>query len=36
MTRDEFVQAFSFEGVDRANAVVNFSEADPFDPKAVW
>ena len=36
MTRDELVQAFSFEGINRANAVVNFSEADPFDPKAVW
>jgi glutamyl-tRNA synthetase len=36
MTRDELVQAFSFEGVNRSNAVVNFSEADPFDPKAVW
>jgi glutamyl-tRNA synthetase len=23
-------------GVNRANAVVNFNEADPFDPKAVW
>jgi glutamyl-tRNA synthetase len=36
MTREELVQAFSFEGINRANAVVNFSEADPFDPKAVW
>jgi glutamyl-tRNA synthetase len=36
MTRDELVQAFSFEGVNRSNAVVNFTETDPFDPKAVW
>jgi glutamyl-tRNA synthetase len=36
MTRDELVQAFSFEGVNRSNAVVNFTELDPFDPKAVW
>ncbi len=36
MTRDELVQAFSFEGVNRSNAVVNFTERDPFDPKAVW
>jgi len=27
---------FSLEGVNRANAVVNFTEGDPFDPKAVW
>ena len=36
MMRDELVQAFSFEGVNRSNAVVNFTESDPFDPKAVW
>jgi glutamyl-tRNA synthetase len=36
MTREELVAAFSFEGINRANAVVNFSEEDPFDPKAVW
>jgi glutamyl-tRNA synthetase len=36
MTRDELVQAFSFEGVNRSNAVVNFTEEDPFDPKALW
>jgi glutamyl-tRNA synthetase len=36
MTRDELVQAFSLEGVNRSNAVVNFTEQDPFDPKAVW
>ena len=26
----------SFEGVNRSNAVVNFSDDDPFDAKAVW
>ena len=36
MTRDELVGVFSFEGVNRSNAVVNFTEEDPFDPKAVW
>jgi glutamyl-tRNA synthetase len=36
MTRDELIQAFSLEGVNRSNAVVNFTEQDPFDPKAVW
>ncbi|MDE3198510.1 MAG: glutamate--tRNA ligase [Acidobacteriota bacterium] len=36
MTREELVQAFSFEGVNRSNAVVNFTEDDPFDAKAVW
>lgn len=36
MSRDELVEAFSFEGINRSNAVVNFSEDDPFDPKAVW
>jgi glutamyl-tRNA synthetase len=36
MTRQELVDAFSFEGINRSNAVVNFKEEDPFDPKAVW
>jgi glutamyl-tRNA synthetase len=36
MTRDELVHAFTFEGVNRSNAVVNFTEEDPFDAKAVW
>jgi glutamyl-tRNA synthetase len=36
MSREELVEAFSFEGINRSNAVVNFSENDPFDPKAVW
>jgi len=33
---DELVSLFSLEGVNRANAVVNFKDEDPFDPKAVW
>ncbi len=36
MTRQELIEAFSFEGINRSNAVVNFREDDPFDPKAVW
>ncbi len=36
MTRQQLVEAFSLEGINRANAVINFSETDPFDPKAVW
>jgi len=36
MTRQDLIDAFSFEGINRSNAVVNFTEEDPFDPKAVW
>jgi glutamyl-tRNA synthetase len=36
LTLDELIAAFTLEGVNRANAVVNFTEEDPFDPKAVW
>jgi glutamyl-tRNA synthetase len=36
MSRQELIDAFSLAGVNRANAVVNFTEADPLDPKAVW
>src|SRR3984893_2182392 len=36
MTRQELVDAFSFEGINHSNAVVNFTETDPFDAKAVW
>jgi glutamyl-tRNA synthetase len=36
MTRQDLIGAFSFEGINRANAVVNFKDDDPFDPKAVW
>lgn len=36
MTREELVESFKFEGVSRSNAVVNFNEEDPIDPKALW
>jgi glutamyl-tRNA synthetase len=36
LSRQELIDAFSFEGINKSNAVVNFTEADPFDPKAVW
>src|SRR4051812_38500967 len=41
MSRDELVQAFSLENINRANAVVNFKEPaatpeETFDPKSVW
>jgi glutamyl-tRNA synthetase len=36
MSRQELIDAFSLEGINRSNPVVNFTEEDPFDPKAVW
>jgi glutamyl-tRNA synthetase len=36
MSREELVELFSLEGINRANAIINFTEQDPFDPKAVW
>jgi glutamyl-tRNA synthetase len=36
LSLEELVFAFTFEGINRANAVVNFTEEDPFDAKAVW
>jgi glutamyl-tRNA synthetase len=33
---DEIRDLFTLDGVNRANAVVNFTEEDPFDAKAVW
>src|SRR5271157_19376 len=36
LSLDELTAAFTLEGVNRANAVINFTDADPFDPKAVW
>jgi glutamyl-tRNA synthetase len=36
LTIDELTAAFTFEAVNRSNAVINFTEEDPFDPKAVW
>jgi len=41
MNRAELVEAFTLDGINRANAVVNFKEQpeqpeDMFDPKALW
>ena len=36
MSRQDLIDAFSLEGINRSNPVVNFTEQDPFDPKAVW
>ena len=36
MSIAELTAAFSFEGVNRSNAVINFSDADAIDPKAMW
>jgi glutamyl-tRNA synthetase len=36
LSRQELIDAFTLEGVNHSNATVNFTEQDPFDPKAVW
>ena len=36
LSRGEIVELFTLEGINRANAVVNFTEEDPFDAKALW
>jgi glutamyl-tRNA synthetase len=36
MKLEDLIAAFSFEGINRSNAVVNFKEDDPIDPKALW
>lgn len=36
LTRQELIDLFALEGINRANATINFTEEDPFDPKAVW
>jgi glutamyl-tRNA synthetase len=39
MSREELVEAFSLEGIGRANAIFNFNEQDPrhwTDDKALW
>jgi len=36
MSRQELMDAFTLEGVNKSNATVNFTEEDPFDPKALW
>ena len=41
MSRQELIDSFTLEGINRANTVVNFKEPaqtpeDTFDPKAIW
>ncbi len=36
MSLEEIQEIFSFEGINRSNAVVNFTEESPLDPKAAW
>ena len=36
MSNRDLIDAFSLEGINHSNATVNFTEQDPFDPKAVW
>ena len=36
MSREELIQLFSLEGINRANAIINFTDEEPFDPKALW
>ncbi|MGA2351904.1 MAG: glutamate--tRNA ligase [Terracidiphilus sp.] len=36
MSLDEIREGFTLDNVNRANAVINFTEEDPFDAKAVW
>lgn len=36
MSRSELIELFSLDGINRSNAIINFTEEDPFDPKAVW
>jgi glutamyl-tRNA synthetase len=36
LSLNEIRDLFTLEGVNRANAVINFTDQDPFDAKAVW
>ena len=36
LSRQELIDVFTLEGVNKSNATVNFTEEDPFDPKALW
>ncbi len=36
ISRQELIDLFSLEGINQSNATVNFTEEDPFDPKAMW
>jgi glutamyl-tRNA synthetase len=36
LSREELVGLFSLDGINRANATINFTDEEPFDPKALW
>ena len=36
MSREELIELFSLDGINRANATINFTGEEPFDPKALW
>src|SRR5437667_10986265 len=36
MSRDELVELFTLDGINRSNAIINVTDEDPFDPKALW
>ena len=36
LTRDELVELFSLDAINRSNATINFNDDEPFDPKALW
>jgi glutamyl-tRNA synthetase len=36
LSREELVEVFSLEGINRSNATINFTDEEPFDPKAMW
>ncbi|MCB1021853.1 MAG: glutamate--tRNA ligase [Bryobacterales bacterium] len=36
MSLTELTELFSLDGINRANAIINFTEEEPFDPKALW
>ena len=36
LSRQEMIELFSLDGINQSNAMVNFTDDDPFDPKAVW
>jgi glutamyl-tRNA synthetase len=36
MSREELVELFSLSGINRSNAIINFTDEEPFDPKALW
>jgi glutamyl-tRNA synthetase len=36
LSRQDLIDAFSLDGINHSNATVNFTDEDPFDPKAMW